>query len=142
MRALLDTCIIIDALQNREPFALDARKIFILAANNQFTGCITAKSSSDIYYLTHRHTHNDKTSRSVLNKLFTLFDVLDTFGMDCLRAIPSPVSDFKDAIMIETAVRTEMDCIITRNTHDYRESPVTIYTPDQFLRYIETPTEL
>ena len=115
MRALLDTCVIIDAMQNREPFCKDAQELFLAAANNLFVGCITAKASTDIYYLMHRHTHSDKTSRDVLNKLFTLFEVADTAGIDCRRAIPSPVSDFEDAVMIETAARTEVDCIVTRN---------------------------
>lgn len=137
MRALIDTCVIIDALQNREPFSADAQTIFLAAANNQYVGCITAKSSTDIYYLTHRYTHDDKASRSVLNKLFTLFEVLDTAGIDCRHAIPSPVSDFEDAVMIETASRTEVDCIITRNTHDYAKSVVPVYTPKQFLKELE-----
>ena len=42
MRALLDTCVIIDALQSREPFCKSAQTIFLAAANNQFIGCITA----------------------------------------------------------------------------------------------------
>ena len=137
MRALIDTCVIIDALQNREPFSKDAQNIFLAAANNQYVGCITAKASTDIYYLMHRYTHDDKASRSVLNKLFTLFEVHDTAGIDCRRAVPSSVSDFEDAVMIETATRTEVDCIITRNTHNYAKSVVTIYTPEQFLKKLE-----
>ncbi len=53
MRALVDTCVIMDALQSRVPFAEAAQKIFIHSANNQFDGYITAKSVTDIYYLTH-----------------------------------------------------------------------------------------
>ena len=136
MRALIDTCVIIDALQNREPFAEDAQTIFIAAANTQFIGVISAKASTDIYYLMHRHTHDDKASRQVLHKLFTLFDVIDTAGIDCRRAVMSPVSDFEDAVMIETAIRTEVDCIITRNTHDYAKSPIPVYTPEQFIQQI------
>ena len=52
MRILIDTCIIIDALQNREPFNKNAQEIFLLAANRKFDGFITAKSVTDIYYLT------------------------------------------------------------------------------------------
>ena len=37
MRALIDTCVIIDALQNREPFAEDAQKIFLAVANKRFS---------------------------------------------------------------------------------------------------------
>jgi predicted nucleic acid-binding protein len=95
MRALIDTCVIIDVLQNREPFAKNAQDIFLSVANNQYIGCITAKSSTDIYYLTHRYTHDNRSSREILNKLFTLFEVLDTSGMDCRRAVLSEVSDFK-----------------------------------------------
>ncbi len=138
MRALLDTCVIIDAMQNREPFCKDAQELFLAAANNLFVGCITAKASTDIYYLMHRHTHSDKASRDVLNKLFTLFEVADTAGIDCRRAIPSPVSDFEDAVMIETAARTEVDCIVTRNEQDFVKSTVPVLLPKDFLSRLMT----
>ena len=137
MRALIDTCVIVDVLQSRVPFVEDAQKIFLLAANQQFIGCITAKSTTDVYYLTHRLTHDDKSSRTVLSTLFTLFEVVDTAGMDCRRAIPSEVSDYEDAVMIETALRTEVDCIVTRNTRDYSRSPVTVYSPEEFIKKLE-----
>lgn len=136
MKALLDTCIVVDALQSRQPFAADAQKIFLLAANNRFIGCITAKSATDIYYLTHRCTHSDKQSRAVLNKLFTLFEVLDTAGIDCRHAIPSPVGDYEDAVMIETAARCEIDCIVTRNICDYVKSRVKVLSPEEFINVI------
>lgn len=141
MRALLDTCVIIDALQSREPFSDDAQTIFLLAANQQFVGCITAKSSTDIYYLMHRYTHNDKQSRAVLSKLFTLFEVLDTAGTDCRHAIPSQITDYEDAVMIATAARSEVDCIVTRNTHDYAKSSVTVFTPKEFIAKINEENE-
>ena len=134
MRVLLDTCVVLDALQSREPFAKVAQDIFLAAANNAFLGYITAKACADIYYLLHRHTHSDKASRDVLNKLFALFDVSDTAGIDCRKAVLSPVSDYEDAVMIETAVRTETDCIVTRNERDFSKSPLPVYTPDQFLK--------
>ena len=142
MRALIDTCVIVDVLQSRVPFVEDAQKIFLLAANQQFIGCITAKSTTDVYYLTHRLTHDDKSSRTVLSKLFTLFEVVDTAGMDCRRAIPSEVSDYEDAVMIETALRTEVDCIVTRNTRDYSRSPVTVYSPEEFIKKLEEEQKL
>ena len=137
MKALIDTCVVVDVLQSREPFAADGRKLFLLAADQKFEGCITAKSATDIYYLTHRLTHEDKASRAVLGKLFVLFDVVDTAGIDCRRALPSKVSDYEDAVMIETAVRTEADCIVTRNARDYSGSPLPVYLPGEFVMRIE-----
>ena len=39
--------------------------------------------------------------------------------------------------MIETAIRSKVDCIITRNTKDYMKSPVPVYTPDDFMKTLE-----
>ena len=134
MRVLVDTCVIVDALQNGMPFATAAQDIFRLCAKERFIGCITAKASTDIYYLTHRCTHSDKDTRAILTKLFMIFDVLDTAGSDCRKAITSQLSDYEDAVMVETAVRTQMDCIVTRNGRDYANADLPVYSPEQFLQ--------
>lgn len=141
MRALIDTCIVIDALQNREGFCDDAQKIFLAVANKWCVGFLSAKSITDIYYLTHRYTHSDKDTRAVLNTLFQLFELIDTAGMDCRRAISSDVSDFEDAVMVESAVRSGVDCIVTRNIRDYSKSPVPVYLPTDFLKLVELKEE-
>lgn len=137
MKALIDTCIIIDALQSREPFCREAQAIFLAVANRQFTGFLTAKSATDIYYLTHRHTHSDKETRIILNKLFGLFELLDTAGMDCRRAVSSDISDYEDAVMVESALRGDMDCIVTRNIKGYAKALVPIYNPADFLHKLK-----
>lgn len=141
MRALVDTCVIIDALQARVPFAEAAQKIFIHSANKQLEGYITAKSVSDIYYLTHRLTHSDAETRKILSKLFTLFHLLDTTSLDCRKAISSEISDYEDAIMVETAIRSEMDCIVTRNVKDYAKSPIMVYEPTGFVSILKAENE-
>lgn len=137
MRVLIDTCVIIDALQSREPFKDDAEKIFILAANKRFDGFITAKSVTDIYYLIHRATHCDKDTRKILSNLFVIFEPIDSAGLDCLKAISSEISDYEDAVMSETALRTGMEYIVTRNIKDYVKSAVSVCTPKDFLDLFE-----
>lgn len=133
MKALMDTCIIIDALQNRQPFCEDAQKIFLLCANDEFEGFLTAKAITDIYYLTHRQLHNDKATREIIVKLCKLFDIVDTSSMDIINALSSEVSDFEDAVMIESAVRYGTDCIVTRNVKDYSKSSIPVFTPKEFI---------
>ena len=137
MKVMIDTCVIIDLLQSREPFAEDARDIMLLIANRAIEGYITAKSVTDIYYITHRSTHDDKITRDILSKLFLLLEVTDTAAEDCKRAIPSPVSDYEDAVMIEAAIRIKADCIVTRNIHDYSMSPMPVYTSADFVKRYE-----
>ena len=137
MKVLIDTCVVIDVLQNRKGFGDDAQKIFLAVANKWFDGFLTAKSIADIYYLTHRHTHSDKDTRKVLNTLFQLFELLDTTGIDCRRAISSDILDYEDAVMVESAVRAGIDCIVSRNLKDYSKSTVPVYSPAEFLKLIE-----
>lgn len=141
MRVLIDTCIIIDALQSRIPFAEAAQKIFLSSANKKFEGYITAKSVTDIYYLTHRLTHSDMETRKILSKLFMLFHLLDTTSLDCRKAISSEMNDYEDAIMVETAVRSGMDCIVTRNIKDYSKAAVNVLDPLAFLKLLEADNE-
>ena len=136
MIVLLDTCIIIDVLQDRQPFSEDAKTIFIAVANKQVEACITAKSVADIYYITHRATHSDEKSREILSKLFSLFSVLDTTGDDCKKALFSPITDYEDAIMVETAKREGIDYIITRNIKDYSKSSIEVISPTDFLKIL------
>ncbi len=141
MRVLIDTCIIIDALQSRIPFSEHAQKIFLHAANKQFNGFITAKSCADIYYLTHKVTHNDAETRKILGKLYTLFQILDTASLDCRKALSSEMTDYEDAIMAETALRSEMDMIVTRNVKDYNKTSMKVYDPESFLMLLDQTNE-
>ena len=141
MKALMDTCIIIDALQNRHPFCEEAQKIFLLCANDEFEGFLTAKAITAIYYLTHRQLHNDKATREIIVKLCKLFDIVDTSSMDIINALSSEVSDFEDAVMIESAIRYETDCIVTRNVKDYSKSSLPVFTPKEFISLLVSREE-
>ena len=39
--------------------------------------------------------------------------------------------------MVETAIRSEMDCIVTRNEKDYTKSSVKVHEPSAFLELLE-----
>lgn len=133
MRALFDTCVAADVLQRREPFWKDSYAAFLAVANRRAQGFLTAKSLTDIYYLTHRQTHDDAETRRIISALLAVFDLLDTTAFDCRKALLADTPDYEDAVMIETAVRSGMDCIVTRNARDYRRSPLPVYAPSELL---------
>lgn len=133
MTAVIDTCVIIDALQNREPFSADAQKIFLAVSNRQFNGVITANSITDIFYILRRGLHSEPLTRDCIHKLFLLFDIADTFAVDCQIALGSEIKDYEDAVMIETAKRIGADCIVTRKLKDYSTAEIFVYSPAEFL---------
>ena len=65
MNVLIDTCIIIDALQSREPFNKDAEAVFLAVANRRCVGFLTANSVTDIYYLMHKALHSSEETKKV-----------------------------------------------------------------------------
>lgn len=136
MTAVIDTCVIIDALQNREPFCGDAQKIFLAVSNQHFCGVLTAKSVTDIFYILRRSLHDDVLTKECIHKLFVLFDIADTLAVDCQLALGTDTKDFEDAVMIETAKRIGADCIVTRNLKDYSQAGIPIYSPSEFLGFL------
>ncbi len=141
MKALIDTSVIIDVLQGREPWRADGEKIFYAVANRWISGFISAKEAADIHYLTRKQfsgrPNTDAEARRVMEKLFSLFGLIDTLGIDCRRALTFENSDYEDAILIESAQRAEMDAIVTRNPGHFRASSIPVYSPDAFVRMLE-----
>ena len=137
MRAVIDTCVILDYLQCREPFFDDALNIAIGRANNEFEAYITASSLTDLYYIIHRHTHSSIETRRIISDLTVLFGLIDTCAEDCINALHSEMKDYEDSVMSETAYRIKADCIVTRNIKDYERSRVPAVLPSEFLMNTE-----
>ena len=137
MKALIDTCVIVDILQKRDPFYAAAMEILLAVSNKECTGILTAKSITDIYYILRRSIHN----RKLVRVLFTLFEVVDTFSIDCELALSSTIKDYEDAIMVETGSRVGAECVVTRNLKDYKLSALPVLSPDQFLEQMRKAEE-
>mgnify|MGYP002508986437 CR=1 FL=1 len=60
--------------------------------------------------------------------LLTIVGMLDSAAIDVLQSLSSDISDFEDAVMVETAKRASVDCIVTRNQKDYAKSPGNRYS--------------
>ncbi len=72
MRVLLDTNVIIDVLQKREPWFEPGKELFIAIANKQFIGCVTAKEIADVYFFARKQFRGeenvDQKARGIIGK--------------------------------------------------------------------------
>ncbi len=137
MKALLDTNVIVDVLQKREPMFADSSKIIIAVADNRLQGYVTSKEIADIHYFSRKQftgqEDTDKKARQIIEGLLQFLYIVDTTGEDCKKALTIENNDYEDAIMISSAVRSNMDCIITRNSKHFKTSLIPIYSPKDFL---------
>jgi predicted nucleic acid-binding protein len=140
MRVLLDTNIIVDVLQQREPWRQDGEAIFIAAAMNQITACVTAKQIADIHYMTKKlfkgQAHIDHLAKQVIGKLMTFMELEDTSAADCQAAMGINNNDFEDAMLMACAARETMDYIVTRNVTHFKGSAVPVVTPADFVKIL------
>ena len=100
-----------------------------------------------------KHTHSEKETRDAIGRLCALFEPLDTCANDCICALSSPITDWEDAIMAETAARAGVSAIVTRNQaqqpsianamsarwiKDFAASRVSPLTPKEFLALLKS----
>lgn len=137
MKLLIDTNIILDFLQKREPYYEDASAIFQLSVDNEVIECVTASSITDIYYLVNKEFKDAKKTKERIQYLLELITILDVTNKDIQDAIRSEWKDFEDSLQYIVALHNSVDAIITRNTKDFSESSIPIYSPKEFLNFIK-----
>lgn len=133
MKVLFDTCVVIDIF-GRSSFFFDSFCAYDVALIRGFDPCLSVSSTTDICYLLHARGFADKKRAAELTaKCLNLFDLIENTGQDCMRACDSSMGDYEDALVAASAYRTGIDLIITRNTKDFKNSPVAVMTPAQFV---------
>ena len=133
MTVLLDTNIIMDALQERQPFDAEAKEILLRAQNGEFTCCFTANAATDIFYL-YSKARDLKSARQVLDFLLATYKVVSVTHEDCINAMSIPIEDFEDALVSVCAQKAGADYIISRDDKYLRDnSPVKVIAPKDYL---------
>lgn len=137
MKALLDTNIIMDALQERQPFDADAKRILLKAQSGAVTICFTANAATDIFFL-YSKARDMKSARSALEFLLNQYDVVDVTHGDCLDALKLSNDDFEDALVSVCAAKVKADFIVTRDDGFLKaESFVKAISPAEFLSKLD-----
>lgn len=133
-KILIDTDVILDFFFDREPFSGNAAKILSLCESKEITGYITPVILSNVYYLLRQTAKQEK----VIEKLKMLVSITEILVMNrdsILQALNSDFKDFEDALQNYSAeLNKEIDIIITRNTKDYKNSSLSVLTPDNYLK--------
>jgi predicted nucleic acid-binding protein len=136
MTILLDTNIIMDALQERSPFDIYAKEILLRGQNNELTCLLTANAATDIFYL-YSKVRDVESARAALNFLLNTYSVVSVTHEDCITAMSSPIEDFEDALVVACAQKADADYIVTRDDKFLQaDSPVKIIAPDEFMSFL------
>ena len=133
MTLLIDTNVILDIIEKREPFFQDSFSVLQQATIFKQKILFSASSVKDIFYLVKRHSGSIETANSALTKLLSLVQICDTSADDVKTARTYEIVDFEDAVLAATAVRENADYIISRNVKDFTDFRVKAITPTDYI---------
>jgi predicted nucleic acid-binding protein len=132
----LDTNVLIDFLADRKPFSLDAAKIFNYSFKKKISIYVAAVSYNNIYYILRQSCSHLETIK-ILNELQEWAEVVDVSKEVIRKSLKSEIKDFEDAIQYNCAKAIgKIDCIVTRDTKDFKTSSLPVLTPREALTMI------
>lgn len=133
----LDTNVLIDFLADRKPFSTEAAKLINYALQKKVKLYVAAVSYNNIYYIL-RHTLTHAAAIKVLQELQKWTETIDVSKANIAASLNSSFKDFEDAIQYHCALSiSKMDCIVTRNSKDFKNSSLPVLAPKEALILIE-----
>lgn len=130
-KVFLDTNIIIDLIADRKPFSKYSIEIFKKAEEKKIKLFTSSHSIVTTHYILKKYLE-EKVLRDVLNNLLDYVTIIAVDTDVLKKGLRSKHKDFEDSIQILCASSVEkIDCIVTRNIKDFRDSEIRVLTPDE-----------
>jgi len=133
MMVLLDTNIILDALQERQPFDVAAKELLLRSQKGEIKCCFTANTVTDIFYI-YSKARDVNSARNALSFLLANYTVISVTHQDCNYALSLSINDFEDALVVACAEQAGVDYIVTRDEVFLRsDSSISVVSPSKLL---------
>ncbi|AFY60819.1 PIN domain-containing protein [Synechococcus sp. PCC 6312] len=129
MRLLIDTNVVLDFLQEREPFVESAAELFARIDRGEIEGFIAATTITNIYYIVRRGVGAIVAKNSVIQILSSLN--ICTVDQEVLeQAIKLNFQDYEDAVQYSCAIAYNLDAIVTRDLSGFVNSEIPVVLPN------------
>ncbi|WP_350454675.1 type II toxin-antitoxin system VapC family toxin [Slackia heliotrinireducens] len=116
-KLLLDTNIIVDFLNRREPWFEDARLLMICGRVGEFSLWISSSQVTDLVYIVSQGGRKDLVPQTLerLRYLRTFVNVVPVSDADVDRILATSWSDPEDALLVDLALKIRADAVISRD---------------------------
>jgi predicted nucleic acid-binding protein len=132
MRALLDTNVFLDVLLARRGLTNESQQVLDWFESQPGEGWIAWHTLANLYYVGCKICGRDK-ALTAIDEILGVFEVSPTATAEAHRARGLGMADYEDALQASAAIAAHVSYIVTRNTRDFRKSPVKAITPKEFL---------
>lgn len=128
MRILIDTDVLLDLALDRKPHADGAARVIEAVQRGSLSGIVAWHTISNLYYILASFSDR-KRALSFIRELAAFVEVapVDSDTLDI--ALSLDMRDFEDAMQVSAAMAAGAERIVTRNTRDFRNSPIAAVSP-------------
>jgi len=133
-KIFIDSDVVIDFFTDRLPFGNAASEIFELNEQGKIQLYLSAASINNIYYIVRRFLGH-KSTLKVVEELTEMTEITGTTKKEILQALKNDFKGFEDSIQYSCALTINgLEAILTRNTKDYKNSEIAVFTPENYLK--------
>jgi predicted nucleic acid-binding protein len=135
-KIFVDTNILVDLIADRRPFSKFAIQIFSKAEEKKIKLYTSSHTIATTHYLLKKYL-DEKDLREILINILDYLNIV-AIDLDVLKkGLKSKHKDFEDALQIISAYSIEkIDCIVTRNIKDFKESEIPVLSPDELTKHL------
>lgn len=121
----IDTDVLLDVYFGRDPHVKFSGPLLDWAESNPGKAAVSWHGLANVHYL------SASGAEDFLRDLLRFCEIPATGSNDMLRALKLGFKDLEDAMQTAAALKFNAQVIATRNTRDFRKSPIAVTTPKQ-----------
>lgn len=132
MNVFLDTNIIIDVLERREPFFILSANLLELGHSGKINLFATSLSFINGIYVSRKSIGKEEAIKKI-RLLRSFINVSPISSLEFDSALDLGIKDIEDALQYCSAISSKCEVIVTRNKKDFPENNnITVVTPQEF----------
>ncbi len=131
-KLFLDSNIILDLIEERQPFYKYAQQIFSKSDKNKICIYTSSLNFANLHYIITKKSSKENAIKLLL-KLKSLIKILPLDDKIIQLALASDFDDFEDAIQYYTALEHNIPTLITRDLKDFKKAKISVMTSEQYL---------
>jgi predicted nucleic acid-binding protein len=136
LRVLVDTNVVLDLVLGREPWASQAKPLWMAHDTHRIEACLLASVLTDVYYICRKQVGVDQAKKAV-GECLRRFIILPVDRSLLETALLLAGSDFEDNVQIAAAQEADLRLIVTRNGADFAHSAIPPVEPPEVLLRLE-----
>lgn len=132
MRLLIDTNVVFDVYQRRQPAYSASNHLLKLARRGRVEAAVASQTVANCFYVFRK-----PVLPFVRDSLLAWLDVAAGDAHQIKTCLNLGMTDLEDALQVAAALDWKAAFILTRNVRDFRRSPIPVLTPEAWIKRFE-----